>query len=319
MRSKVLHHGLMVLLTAAWGLAFIAIKELSGEISFVSLNLARFLLASLALLPFLLFHRRRRPRFRWRERLVLLAAGVLAVWGYHLAVNYGETAAPAGAAGVVANSSPLFVILLACIFRRERVDHWKAIGVSLSFAGLVLVTALGSPASVSQGGTGEVRGLLAVALAALSWAAYTVLLQPLLKVHLTLRVTAYATVLGSLTQLPLLALVDLPGELSRLSGRGWAWLAFLSLGCTVLGYLLYHRGIEVLGPTTASLYLYLVAPFSVLWGWLLRGEPLTTGLAWGTALLLAGFLLVEMGERLPRRGMGGLPAEKPWKEQVARA
>ncbi len=302
-RSRAFHHGMMTLLAAAWGLAFTAIKELMQELSFIGLNLVRFLLASAVLLPALLFYRCRRPCFRTRERLVILAAGILAVWGYHLAVNYGEITAPAGAAGVVANTSPFFVVILSRLLHRERVGWWKAAGVVLSFAGLVLVTLGGGPGRLS--GEGEARGLLFVALASLCWAGYTVLLRPLLKVHHTLHVTTYALVCGAVTQLPLLALVDLPEELSRLSGAGWAWLSFLSLVCTVLGYLLYNRGVEVLGSTTASLYVYLVAPFSVLWGFLLLGEPLTNGLILGTSLILSGFLLVEIGERLPGRGKRG--------------
>lgn len=314
-RSRALHHGMMALLAAAWGLAFTAIKELSGELSFVAMNLARFLISIVVLLPALFFHRCRRPCFRRREWLVVLAAGVFAVWGYHLAVNLGETMASASAAGVVANTSPLFVVVLSVLLGRERVGWWKAAGVAVSFAGLVLVTLSGG--AFGQGGSGELRGLLLVGLAAFSWAVYTVLLKPLLQVHHTFHVTAYALLGGLLTQLPLLLLVDLPGEISRLSAAGWAWLSFLGLGCTALGYLLYNRGVEVLGATTASLYIYLVAPFSVLWGCLLLGEPLTPGLAWGTAFVLAGFFLVEVGERLPHRSRRVLAGRKLAGEQRA--
>lgn len=82
-----------------------------------------------------------------------------------------------------------------------------------------------------------------------------------------------------------------------MSAAGWGWLIFLGMGCTVAGYLLYSKGLEGLGTAQAAFYLYLIAPVSLFWGWLLLDEKVNAGLLAGTALILVGLLAVGWEER----------------------
>ncbi|MGQ9537745.1 MAG: DMT family transporter [Actinomycetota bacterium] len=294
MRSRWRHH--LALFTACWiwGLAFVGVKALLEEVSYITLNLLRFILAA-ATLCLLLFPRwRERPRLSVGEWTLVFLAGVSAVYGYHLALTYGETTVPAGTAGLIANTTPIFAAVFAHFLLGESLGGLKVAGTAVAVGGVAVVTLLGSDASL---GAGRVQGILLVLLAAAAWAVYTVLIKPLVDVHDPLFITAYAVFLGTLALLPLaLACGGCAGEVSALSGEGWGWLAFLGLGCTVAGYLLYSWGLEGLGASQAAFYTYLVAPISLFWGWAWLGERVNAGLFLGTALILSGLVAVGLEE-----------------------
>ncbi|MDI6874376.1 DMT family transporter [Candidatus Solincola sp.] len=278
-----------------WGLAFVGVKVLLEEVSYITLNLLRFLLAGCALLPLLLARWGKRPRLSAGEWTLVCVAGICAIYGYHLALTYGETTIPAGTAGLIANTTPVFAALLAGFLLGESLGRLKALGILSAMGGVAIITILGSDASL---GAGRVQGALLVLLAAAAWAVYTVLLKPLVEEHDPLFVTAYAVILGTLALLPLaLACGDCARQVRDISGEGWAWLAFLGLGCTVAGYLLYSWGLEGLGATQAAFYTYLIAPISLFWGWAWLGERVNAGLFLGTALILVGLAAVGLEER----------------------
>ncbi len=276
-----------------WGLAFIAVKDMLGEVSYLTVNLARFILASLALLPMLLVFRPRRPRLRWRERAAVFAAGICAVYGYQLALNYGETLVPAGTASLIANTTPVFASVLAWLFLHERFGAWRAAGIATALGGVLVIAAWGSGEGLEAG---HLRGIGFIAFAAFSWAVYTVLLTPLTRRHDSFFVTAYAVISGTVAMLPLVRGSFLR-ELRGMSAKGWGWLIFLGLACTVLGYLLYGKGVEGLGATVAAFYVYLVPPVSLFWAWIILGESLNWATLAGTVLILAGLLAVGLTDR----------------------
>jgi len=295
MRSRWRHHLALFAVCWIWGLAFVGVKVLLEEVSYVTLNLLRFLLAGMMFLPILLFKWEDRPRLSAGEWTLVFLAGVSAVYGYHLALTYGETTIPAGTAGLIANTTPIFAAVFARLMLGETLGRLKALGTAAAMGGVAVITVLGSDTAL---GAGRVQGVLLVLLAAAAWAVYTVLLKPLVDEHDPLFITAYAIFLGTLALLPMaLACGDCARQVSAVSGEGWGWLVFLGLGCTVAGYLLYSWGLEGLGASQAAFYIYLIAPISLFWGWAWLGERINAGLFGGTALILAGLLAVGLEER----------------------
>ncbi|NPV59091.1 MAG: DMT family transporter [Actinobacteria bacterium] len=300
MSGRLRYHLYLFLVCWIWGLAFIAMKVLLDELGFLSLNIARFLLTVLFLAPAVLVAGKKRPSLSPGEWILVIAAGIAAVYGYHLAVTYGETMVPAGTAGLIANVTPVFAALLSRFMLHESLGPWKAAGTVMALGGVAVVTVLGAGEEL---GMGRVQGILFVLLSAFAWALYTVLLKPLTDAHGAFFVTSYAIFAGTLALLPLGPFArDLPSGIASLSASGWGWLLFLSLGCTLLGYLLYSKGLEGLGASQAAFYIYLVAPIALFWGWALLGERVNAALLLGTAMILAGLMAVGWEERGSRAG-----------------
>ena len=293
MRKNWKYHLLLFMLCWIWGLAFIAVKALLEEVSFLTANLGRFLLASLALLPFVAVYWRRRPRLNIPEWGKVLLASICAVYGYQLAVNYGETLVPAGTASLVANTTPVFTALLAYILLGEGMGRWKVTGIITGMAGVAVITVYGAGNGL---GMGRVEGIAFILLAAFSWAVYTVVLKPLIEAHSILFITAYTILVGTLMQVPLIG-EEFFRELGAMSASSWGWMLFLGLVSTALGYFMYVKGLEGLGASVTAFYIYLIPPISLFWGWAILGEMLNPAIIAGTAMILMGLMAVGWGER----------------------
>lgn len=289
MRGKWIYHLSLFAVCWIWGLAFVAVKVVLGEASFITVNLVRFCLASLFLFPVLLVYRKHRPRLTNADRARVLVAGICAVYGYHLAVNYGTTLLPAGTAGLLANTTPIYAAVLAYFFLGEKMGALRVGGILFALGGVALITVYGAGEPISAG---RLQGIAFVLLAAFSWAVYTVVLRPLTRAHGVIFVTSYSILVGALLQLPLLS-GGCMTELRAVTAGGWAWLLFLGLGSTVIGYFLYAKGIEGLGATVAAYYTYLIAPIALFWGWAILGESINPAILLGTGMILLGLLAVS--------------------------
>jgi len=293
MRKNWKYHLTLFVLCWIWGLAFIAVKAMLEEVSFLTVNLSRFLLASLALLPFLAVYRKKRPRLDIPEWGMVFLASICAVYGYQLAVNYGETLVPAGTASLVANTTPVFAALLAYFLLEEGLGKWKVAGIVTAMVGVAVITVYGAGDGL---GLGRVEGIAFIMLAAFSWAVYTVVLKPLAEAHSILFITAYTILVGTLMQVPLIS-DELFRELGAMSASSWGWLMFLGLVSTALGYFMYVKGLEGLGASVTAFYIYLIPPISLFWGWVILGEALNPAIIVGTVMILMGLMSVGWGER----------------------
>ena len=70
-------------------------------------------------------------------------------------------------------------------------------------------------------------------------------------------------------------------------------MAYLGIISTVLAYVMFVRGIEIIGPTAASSYVFLVPVFGVIGGWALLGERIGTSMIVGFILIVAGVREVQ--------------------------
>ena len=83
------------------------------------------------------------------------------------------------------------------------------------------------------------------------------------------------------------------------SSAEWLTIAYLGVISTVLSYVLFAKGIELIGPTAASSYVFLVPVFGVLGGWLLLDEEIGASMILGFALIVIGVTEVQReSERL---------------------
>ena len=79
----------------------------------------------------------------------------------------------------------------------------------------------------------------------------------------------------------------------------WLTIAYLGVISTVLSYVLFAKGIELIGPTAASSYVFLVPVFGVLGGWLLLDEEIGASMVLGFVLIVVGVTEVQReSERL---------------------
>ena len=121
-----------------WASAFAGIRVGLRGFGPGQLALLRFSIASLSMLIYALVTRLPMPSARDLPMLFLM--GFLGFTVYHVGLNAGEVAVPAGAASCIIASVPVFSTLLAVLFLRERLTGLGWTGVAVSFVGVAVIS-----------------------------------------------------------------------------------------------------------------------------------------------------------------------------------
>lgn len=286
-------HLALVAVVVVWAGSFSAIKATLDDVAAIDVAILRYAVA-LPGFAFILLRARGLPGLTRRDAIRVAAAGLFVVLGYHLFLNVGTRHTTAGVAALVVALAPAITVALSAAMGLERIRVRHVAGLAVAFAGVVVVVALGSGQELSFE---SVRGPLLVLGAPISFAAYNVLLKPLLGRYDLLALTAATSLAGTIGLLPLVrastvdAVVDGPPQVLAL-------ILYLGILATLLGYIAWNAGLRGLGPTRAVTYAYGIPPLAVLFGAVFLDEAVTAWLVLGVVLVVGGIVLAQRG--LPR-------------------
>ncbi len=296
---------MMVGLFVVWSNAFTAIKHLREIFGPMELVLARFLPVIVVSVICLMSRRPIREETLETVReapLKLIGMGLFGVTGYNYFIYLGQSEIKPGAAALVTTLAPLFTLILAILFLKEKVVLKRVAGMLIAFAGLFIVLRWGKVGMGRITGVenADVKYMLLATLAPLSWSFYTILGKDLLSNRSPAVVTCLPVVLGTL---PLLFLAT-PGFFAKaalMEPSHWYALAYLSFASTLLGFFVWNFALRHLPASTTSSFIYLNPPFAAFFGWLLFGEEVTLWFLAGSAVVLAGLYLAQSrpGRRAP--------------------
>ncbi len=270
-----------------WGFAFPLIKLSLQELSPVSLTILRLSIVSITfLLIFILQHKTISPLIK-RDIPSILLLGVIGLVGYHLCLNYGETQISAGAASLIIATIPIFIVILAVVFLKEKITTRITLGVTTSLVGVVLITLTRETIEVEY-----LSGAIAVLAAAIIGAWYTIFGKKLLQRYTSLSLTGYAFLLGSIGLIPLLnkRFID---EVTRLSLVGWTAVLSLAFFPTVVAYVFWYKALEMKPASEIGVYLYFTPVISTILGIIMFNEPITPFFIIGGLLVILGLIIVN--------------------------
>jgi drug/metabolite transporter (DMT)-like permease len=265
-----------------WGLAPVATRAAVTHVPPLPLLVLRMGIAALVLLPWAVpVIRRLRPRSLGR----LVAAGGLGLIGYNLPVTVGLQWLPASTAGLLLATEPVWVMVLGCLFLAERSRATAWAGSAVALGG---VAVLAGPAAVTGGGGARALAGAGLVLAGtLAFGAYTIVLRPLSREFGAVAATAASTLAGAVPYLAFAGTLS-GARLTALPASVWAELAFLALGSTAAGMLLWNRAVLAGGTTRVSQLLYLEPLVAVTGALIFLAERVTATTAAGGVLILAG-------------------------------
>ncbi|MBE8592070.1 DMT family transporter [Pseudomonas sp. MAFF 301449] len=254
------------------------------------LALLRFLIASVFMVGVALVVGIGRPRLRdvpW-----LLVLGFFGVFLHHMSLNAGQQWVTAAASSVLAQSAPLFSVLIAFVCLKERVSAWRW-GCVLSGLLGVLVVIWGD-----QGvGDIDLRGLL-ILLAALSWSVYFAVQKHYAHRYSPLTLACYMVWVGTL-----ILCVNLPGLPAAVVQAPLPEnLAVLVLGIfpSALAYLGWGYVLKYVEVSRASVAMYLIPPVAMVMAATLLGEQITRQVVLGGVMVLASVAAISLEGRWRR-------------------
>lgn len=231
----------------------------------------------------------KRYRMNFAQIRVCSLAGVM-LFGCTLLLYSSYTYIPVGLATTLHFLYPLHVVLYETLFHHKRLGLWRGIGIVLDLVGIVL-----SAGMVERGGM-DLRGFILALLSGYLYAAYILVLSyesrnPVPLYHLMLMV--------SLMGVPLCFCVGLlTNSLTiNLTASAWGYAVLAALLVSIVGCVLFQKGVRYIGDADAAVYSLLEPISSIIFGFILMKEIPDQGALIGSAMIFAGLLCNAIGDR----------------------
>ncbi len=285
---------LLLLTTLFWGANAIAGKLAIGHISPMLLTTIRWAMA-LAIMAVIGWRQLRQDWPVVRSHLLLLAAlGAVGFSLFNAAMYSALTFTSAINVSIEQAGLPMVIFLANFLLFSMRVSWAQMLGFALSLVGIALTASHGDLFRLAQLDVNMGDALMMLAL--LFYGGYTVALRyrpPISWQSMMLVLSASAL----LTSLPFAAWEAATERAVWPDMTGWAVAAFTAIFPSILSQSFYIRGVQLIGPNRAGLFINLVPIFGTLLAILFLGEAFHSYHAIAIVLVLGGIWLAEHSGR----------------------
>jgi drug/metabolite transporter (DMT)-like permease len=282
----------LLITTFGWAGNAVIAKYAVGHVGPFGLSAARWTLA-LSLIVAISVPQIRRdwPEIR-KHWPLLLGYGMVGFAGFN-ALLYTALKYTSAINCVIAQAGIPGVIFIAnYLLFRTRVSAAQILGFTITLLGVALTATNGSLLSITDLHLGFGYGLMMVAV--LAYAGYTVSLRWKPAIHWKSLMAASAT--GAVVaSVPLAIGEAASGHFIMPDAIGWTAILFTGTFPSLISQIFYVRGVELIGPNRAGLFINAVPAFGVLLSVVLLGEALQTFHIIAMLMVVSGIVIAERG------------------------
>ena len=194
-------------------------------------------------------------------------------------------------ASVLVASVPIFTMLAASYYLKEKITPKLIVSSVVAFVGVVII--VGIP--TNHFSTLALVGNVLLLLSSLVWVAHEIIAKKLLKVYSPEIVTFYTMAIGAATFIPfaLLELANKPGWVFNLSFWGIFGIFYGVFLASLFAYWAWQKGLAKLPAGQASFFFYLDPISGATLSILLLGEKLTLPLIIGSVFITAAIIIAQ--------------------------
>ena len=206
----------------------------------------------------------------------------------------------AGDASLIIPMNPVFTVLLAIPLLGQKMSLRMGYGLILGLIGVATVVGWSPNTNIPFN-----HRLIGATLIALTWAATSNLTKMALldgTIGTSFEIVVWYSIVGWVLLTPWMLVEVWNSGIPGPNTTELISVAYLGLISTVLTYAWFARGIDRIGATAASSYVFLVPVFGVLSGWLLLDESIGFS-------MLVGFCMIVVGVREVQRESDRLGAD----------
>jgi drug/metabolite transporter (DMT)-like permease len=193
--------------------------------------------------------------------------------------------------GILQGALPIFVMVGAFLAHGTRVTLMQVVGVLITSIGVLVIATRGVPLGILD--IEFNRGDLLMLIACVLYAFYAVALRKRPAIPGAPFFTLLALI-AALTSLPLLAFEALTTGLMMPTSQGLMVTAFVAIFPSCLAQLYFMRGVDLIGPGRAGIFMNLVPVFSAILAVVLLGEPFMMFHLVALVLVISGILLAQL-------------------------
>ena len=263
-----------------WGMGFVIAKAAMEHFSPILLMALRFTLTALCMIWFF------RPDPKLFNKLFWIAF-VSAAIQYSLTFT-GVSGIDASTAALLIQLEVPFAILLAAVVLGDKLTIRQGVGVSLAFCGAILI--VGEPKLANN-----MRYVLMVIGGGFAWSLGQIMIK-MMGVSGGFSLISSVAVFAA-PQLFIASYLLEDNQIDQIitaSPAAWAAVVYLGLVMTTLGYAMWYRLLGLYDVNMVMPFLLLLPVASVVGGYLFLDEILTTKIAIGGLLALAGVAIITV-------------------------
>ena len=286
---------LLSLTSLFWAGNIVIGRFAAGHVPPVAISYLRWVGAFALLLPVAWPHLRRDwPALRASLPVMTLLAitgvtmpNTIAFWGlkYTEAIN----------ALLLQSTGPLLIALWAFLLFRDRLTLAQAVGITTSLVGAVVIVCRGDLGILL--GVGFNMGDILVVTALLVFGFYSALTKRRPAVH-SLSFLTFNIGYGALWLTPVFIWEMTSGNILKIDTISMGTLLYSIVFPSLLAYLFFNRGVEMIGPNRAAPFLHLMPVFGSLLAVLGLGEHLQLYHVAGYALVACGIVVATSRYRI---------------------
>lgn len=293
---------LLTLAVFFWALNLIVGRGVHGFVPPVGLAFWRWAVSALIVLS--LSHRQLRRdwpliRRHWKILLLLSAVGIGA---YNTLLYIGLQSTTAINGLLLQTTMPLMIVLISFILFGQRISGREVFGIAVALSGAIVIVLRGNWHHLTAFSTNA--GDLWIFTAILCYALYSSLLRLRPPIHpLSLLTVTFA--IGAVLLLPLYVDETLTGHPVEPDLRTLLAIGYVAVFPSIVSFLCFNRGVELVGANRAGLFMYLMPLFGSLIAVAFLGEHFQHYDLIGFGLIITGIGLQRVaheGSRPDKQG-----------------
>ena len=203
--------------------------------------------------------------------------------------------------GLMQGTMPGFIVIGSFFFFGVAISRLKVLGILLSFVGVLIIVTKGSLDNLLA--LAFTKGDLLMLLACLFYSSFAVGLK--LRPNVSdLVMMGYFAIAAFLTSMPLMFLEVALSDAQLPSAFGWKLILYIAIVPSFISQILFMRGVDMIGPSSAGLYTNLVPAFSALLAVAILGEFFNLYHLIAIVMVFAGIAVFEYQKntlKLPTR------------------
>ncbi len=287
---------LLSLTSLFWAINIVLGRFIAGTIPPVTLAWVRWMGAAIIILPFAVpYIRRDWPVIRANLGILTLLS-LTGVTLYNTIAYIGLTYTQALNALLLQSTGPVLIALWSFTLFRDRLTGRQTIGIAASLLGVILIICRGDPRVLLHIELN--RGDLLFLGAQVIYALYSAMLRKRPKIH-WLSFLGTTIIFGAIMLTPAFLWEVGTGARPVWSPTSVAVFAYVILFPSLIAYLFFNRGVELIGANRAGPFFHLMPLFGSVIAILFLGERPMLYHAVGYAIILAGIILATRQVRKP--------------------
>ncbi len=282
---------LLTLTSLFWGGNIVLARFIAGQVPPVAISYIRWIIAFFILIPFAWSHVKRDWSTFRASLIVMIALSITGTAAPNMMAFIGLQYTQAINALLIQSSGPLLIAFWALALFGDRLTRGQIAGILISLTGVIVIICRGDPSLLLS--VNFNIGDLWIVGSLLVFGFYSAFARKRPAIH-PLSFLIFNIALGTIALTPIFAWEVSTGYTMSLNWITIGTLAYVSIFPSLLGYLFFNRGVELIGPNRAAPFLHLTPFFGSLLAILLLGERMELFHITGYAMILVGITVATV-------------------------